>query len=213
LLSSSWRHHPCHDGVVTVDAQACLQSKHLCRHCNNTVAIAMMVLLPLSNWCCCPHHDGVVTIIDAQVSLPLSQWHHPPHCTGTIANIAWALLPLLRWHCCPYCADLFALMSHGHHHRCCTGVVPPLVWHVCAIALVLSPLSCPWCAGISTPVMQISLPSLCLHYAVDLKVSLSLLSWHELSRGGRGRPRRRQWQHQHNKGNDTSTTRAATSAQ
>ncbi len=93
------------------------------------------------------------------------------------------------------------------------ALLPPSSWRVCAVALVLLPLSqwccCPCYAGIRSLVVQASLPLLCFHSAVDSQASLPLLSWHKLSCGQRGRPRRRQRQHQHNKGNNASTTRAA----
>ncbi len=110
-----------------------------------------------------------------------------------------------------------------------TVVAPALLplssWCVCAVALVSLPLSCwhcfSWWAGFSALTAQASLPSLCLHCAVNLQASLPSLSWHVLSRGRRGRPRRRQRQHQRNKGNkhqhdkggNASTMRAMMPAQ
>jgi hypothetical protein len=125
MLSSSWHCHPHCNGVTVVDVQASLQSRRLC-HCNNIVALVAIALLLLSSWCCCPHHNGIVAIIDAQASSPLSQWRCCPCCAGAIANIAWVLLPLLRRHCHPYCADLFALKSHGRRHRRSTSIVDPV---------------------------------------------------------------------------------------
>jgi hypothetical protein len=71
LLLSSWGCCPHCDGVAVIDAQASLQSRHLC-HCQNiVVALATMALMRSSSWC--PHHchNGVITIVDAQASLPL----------------------------------------------------------------------------------------------------------------------------------------------
>jgi hypothetical protein len=72
LLSSSWHHHPQCNGVIIVDVQVSLQSRHLCHHCNNVVALVAMLLLPSSSWCCHPCHDGIITIVIAQASLLLS---------------------------------------------------------------------------------------------------------------------------------------------
>ncbi len=126
LLLSSWHRHPHCNGVVIADAQVSLQSRYLCHHCNNVVALIARVLLQLSNWCCHPCHDGVITIIFAQASLLLSRWRCCPCYTGAIANIAQALYPLLHWHHCHYLDDLFDLALHGHHHHCCTGIVTPV---------------------------------------------------------------------------------------
>jgi hypothetical protein len=126
LLWLSWRCHPHCNGVVIIDVQVSLQSRHLCHHCNNFVALVAMLPLPSSSWCCCPCHDGIITIVIAQAPLQLSQWHHCPCCTGAITNIARLLSPLLHWHHCHYPTDLFALTLHGHCHRCCTDVVTPV---------------------------------------------------------------------------------------
>ncbi len=145
------------------------------------------------------------------MSLPSLHWCHCQHCTGIVALVAPVLLSLLRWPSVPsHCMGIVTIVS--------PALLPPSSLHECAIALVSSPLSrwccCPWSTGISTLVALASLPLLCLHCTVDLQASLPSLSWHVLSfYGQRGKPHRRQWQHQHNKGNDASTTRAATPAQ
>jgi hypothetical protein len=122
----SWCHCPCPNGVVVVDVQASLQFKGICRCCDSVIALVTMALLPSSSWCRHPCHNGVVAIVDAQVSLLLSQWHCRPRYTGTIINIAQVLLPLLHRRCLPYHADLVALTSHGHCHRHCTSVAAPV---------------------------------------------------------------------------------------
>jgi hypothetical protein len=48
-----------------------LQSRHLC-HCQNIViALAAMASMRSSSWCPHPCYNGVITIVDAQASLPL----------------------------------------------------------------------------------------------------------------------------------------------
>jgi hypothetical protein len=158
--------------------------------------------------------------------LPLSMHRHLCCChNGVVALVALAPLPILPRHCCPCCTGVVVLIVLTSLPSRCMVVVTidalalllPLSWRVCAIALVLSPLSCwhccPWCTGISALVMQESLPLLCLHCAVDSQASLPKLSWHVLSCRQCGRPGCRQRQHQRNKGNNTSTTRAAMPAQ
>ncbi len=185
LLSSSWHCCSCCNGVAIVNAQASLQSRSLCRCCNNVVALVAMALLPSSSWCHCPHYNGVVAIIDTQ---------HLCHChDGVIALIVLVPLATLHRCCCPYCAGIVVLIALTSLPSLCMGVVtvitpallPPSKWHVCAIALVSSPLSCwschPWCTGISALVMQASLHLLCLYHAVDSQASSPLLSWHVLS--------------------------------
>jgi hypothetical protein len=71
LLLSSWGCCPHCDGVAIIDAQASLHSRHLC-HCQNIlIALAAMALMRSSSWC--PHscHNGIITIVNAQASLPL----------------------------------------------------------------------------------------------------------------------------------------------
>jgi hypothetical protein len=114
------------NGVAVINAQASLQSRHLCHCCNKVVAFVTTALLPTSSWCCCPCKDGVIAIADAQASLPLSRWRCHTCCAGTIANIALALSHLLCQHCCHYSADLFALTLHGRRHGLCTGIVAPV---------------------------------------------------------------------------------------
>ncbi len=191
---SSWGCCPHCNGVAIIDAQVSLQSRQLCHHCNIVVALVAMALLPSSSWCHCPHHDGIIAIVDMQASLPLSQWRHCPCCAGAIANIAQVLLPLLCRRCFPYFADYFDLTLHGRHHNLCTIVVAPVklpYLHHCTgvvalVILALLPLVhwhyCPCHAGLF---------ALFLHCAVDLQVSLPLLSWQVLSCGRHGRPRRR----------------------
>jgi hypothetical protein len=102
LLLLSWCGCPCCDDVAVIDTQASLQSRHLCCHCDNVVALAvmaslhcqagvvtlvMMVVLPLSM-----HSIFAVVMI---VLLPLLCWHHCQHCTGIVALVAPALLSLL----------------------------------------------------------------------------------------------------------------------
>ncbi len=126
-------------------------------------------------------------------------------------------------HPCYHC--IVVLIALTSLPSCCIGVItiiapvllPPLTWHVCAVALVLAPLShwhcCPWCAGIIALIAQASLPLLCLHCAVNLQASSPLLSWHVLSHGRHGRLQCRQWQHQRNKVDHPSATRAVMPAQ
>ncbi len=154
LLSSSWCCRPCRNGVAIANAQASLQSRHLCSCHDNVVALVVMAMLLSSIWCCCPHHNDVVAIVNVQASLPVSLWHCCLHCAGAIAIIARVVLLFLCWCCRPYCSNLFPLTSHGRCHRRCTGIVPLSSWRVCAVVLVLLPLSrycChPWYTGIST---------------------------------------------------------------
>jgi hypothetical protein len=125
------------DGVVIIDVQASVQSRRLCRHCNNIDALVTMALLLLSSWCCRPHHNGVVAIINSQVSLPLSQWRHCP--------LALAPLPTLRG-CCGVVAPIALTSLPSHQVGIVTAIAPPLLpllsWCVCNIALVSLPLSC-----------------------------------------------------------------------
>jgi hypothetical protein len=195
-----------------------LQSRHLC-HCRNiVVALAAMASMRSSSWCPHPCRNGIITIVNAQVSLLLYLWHCYPGCAGAIAKIARALYRP----CCPCVVVLIALTSLP---SCCIGVItiitpvllPLSTWHVCAVVLVSLPLShwhCrPRCAGIIALIAQASLPLLCLHCAVDLQASSPLLSWHVLTHRRHGRLRRRQRQHQRNKVNNASATRAAMPAQ
>jgi hypothetical protein len=212
-LLLSWCCCPHCNGVAIVNVQASsLQSKSLCCHCNNTVAHVAMASLPSSSWCRCPW--------------PLSIRRRLYCChNGIIALIALVLLPTLHGHCCPCYTSIAVLIELTSLPSHCMGAVtgvalallPLLSWHVCAVALVSLPLSCwpccPCCTGISAFVPQASLPLLYLCCAVDLQVSLPLLSWHVLSRGHHGRPCRRQQQHRCNMGNNASTIRVATPAQ
>jgi hypothetical protein len=102
-----------------------------------------MATLPLSSWCCCLCHNGVVAIINAQAYLLLSQWCCP-NCAGAIANIAQALLALLHQHCHPYCAGLFPLMLHGRCQIVSLVSLPLSSWRVCAFSWCC----CPCHAGI-----------------------------------------------------------------
>ncbi len=149
----SWGHCPHCNGVTVVNMQASLQSRDLCHHCNIIVALVVMTLLPSSSWWHCPCHKGIIAIVDVQASLPLPQWCCCPHCTGAIANITRGLLSLLHWRCCPYHNDLFSLTSHGHCHRCCTGIIAPI-----ELACLCH------CAGVVALVMLLLLPSVRWHF-------------------------------------------------
>ncbi len=135
LLLLSWHPHPCCIGVAVAYEQASLQSRHLCRHCNNVVALVTMASLQLSSWCCHPHHNGIVAIIDLEVSLPLSRHHCP------LALAPWPTLHGLCGIVVPIALNL-ALTSNGRHHRHCTGIAAPvklvsLRRCACLIALVM----------------------------------------------------------------------------
>jgi hypothetical protein len=184
LLSLSWGCCPCCNGVAIIDAQASLQSRHLCCHCNNVVALVAMALLPLS-----------------RVSLPSSMRRHLFHChNGVVSHIALAPLLTLHGRCCPCFPGIVVFIALTSLPSRYMGVITifapallhPLSWRVCSVALFSLLLSrwccCPWCTGISAIVVQASLPSLSLHCAIDLQASLPLLSWHVLSRRQRGRP-------------------------
>jgi hypothetical protein len=54
-----------------------------------------MALLQLSSWYHCPHHNGIIAIINEQASLLLPQWRGCPCCASSIANIAWAMILLV----------------------------------------------------------------------------------------------------------------------
>ncbi len=159
-----------------------LQSRCLCCHCDNVVARAVMALLPLSSWCCRPHHNGITAIVNSQVSLLLSRWCCCP--------LALEPLPTLHGRC-GIVVSIAQASLPSHQMGIITIDAPALLplssWYVCTIALVSLPLSCwdscPWCTGISALVTQASLPLLCLHCAVDLQASLPSLSWPVLSRG------------------------------
>jgi hypothetical protein len=167
--------------------RASLKSRHLCHRCNNVVALVAMMLSPSSSWCCCPCHDGVVAIVNVQVSLPLSGWCHHP--------LALAPLPTLHRHCDPCFTRIVAPNVQTFSSLHCMGTITiiaaallsPSSWHVCPVALVYLPLSrwscCPWCTGISALITQALLPLLCFRHAVNLQASLPSLSWHVLSRG------------------------------
>jgi hypothetical protein len=146
-------------------------------------------------------------------------------CNGIVALIALAPLPTLHKCCCSCCAGFAVLVVLTYLPSCHIGVVtviapallPSSSWRVCAIALVLFPLSrwccCHWCAGINALGAQESLSFLCLRHAVHSQASLLSLSWRVLSHGQSGGPSQRQQQHQINKGNNAITTRAAMLAQ
>jgi hypothetical protein len=139
--------------------------------------------LPLSKSYCCPCCDDINEVFKL-VSSTLSQWrHHHCQCTGIFAVVTMASLPLLCWcycqdctgivspllslHCSPYCADLFVLMSHWHHHRHYTRVVAPVnlaCLRCCASVVALVTLAllpsvrwhhCPHCAGLLTLVVLV----------------------------------------------------------
>ncbi len=119
-----------------------------------------------SSWCCHPCNNGIVTIDDAQVSLPLSGWHHCHRwCAGisVIVKLAslplllvvkLALLPLSWWHHCHWCAGIFANVA------------------VAIVALITMACCCHWCAGISAIVKLASSPLLLV-----VELALLPLSW------------------------------------
>jgi hypothetical protein len=155
------RLHSCQAGVIALIAMVLPLSMHRCLCSPGIFAIIAIFLLPLLQWCSCCLHAGVVALV-TMASSPSSMRRHlcryqdgvvTPHCTGTIANIAWALLPLLHQLCCLYCADLFALTLHEHHHSHCTGVVAPVD---------LACLRC--CTGVIALVTLALLPLVHWHY-------------------------------------------------
>ena len=99
-------HH--HGGIVALVMMALLPSpvhRHLAvvelALTPSSLIIELVTLLSMRrslfhhcNCNCCPHHDGVVTIVDAQASLLLLSWCHCPHNSGFIAL---DLDP--QWHC------------------------------------------------------------------------------------------------------------------
>ncbi len=86
VLLLSWCHYPHCDGGTAINAQASLQSGHLCHHCNKVAALVAMAMLQLSSWYHCPCHNGVVANVDAQVSLPLSRWRR---CPQNQSKVGW----------------------------------------------------------------------------------------------------------------------------
>jgi hypothetical protein len=70
---------------------------------NGVVALIVIALLPSLSWCCCPHCNRVVIIID--VIALIACWQ-----AGITAVNAQASLPLLRWQ--------MLLLSQWHHHHC-----------------------------------------------------------------------------------------------
>ncbi len=169
LLSSMYRRLCCcQAGVVALIVMVLpsLMRRHLC-------SLGIFAML---KYCCCPCCDGINEVFKL-VSSPLSQWrHHHCQCTGIFAIETMALLPSLHWRqcqdctgivlsllplcCSPYHADLFALMSHWHHHRHYTCAVAPVnlaclrcyTSVVALVTLALLPLVCwhycPHCAGL-----------------------------------------------------------------
>ncbi len=156
MLLLGWHCCPHCNGVAIVDAQASLQSRHLCHCCINVVALVAMALLPPSSWCCCPHHNCVIAIVDAQKSLPLSRWRHRPCCTGAIVNIAWVLLPLLHWGHHHYSADLLM-----HRHHCKPGIFAIIV---ITLLPLLQGRCCHCQAGVVALVKMASSPSSILRH-------------------------------------------------
>ncbi len=80
---------------------------------------------------CRPHDDGVVAVVDAQASLPLSRWCHLPHNNGLVA-----LDP--RRCCCPRCDCIIAVLKlvsspssqwRHRHHRCLCPSDSLASWH------------------------------------------------------------------------------------
>jgi hypothetical protein len=158
--------------------RASLQSRHLCHGCNNIVALVAMVSLPSSSWCCCPHHDGVVAIVNAQVSLPLSGWCHYP--------LALAPSPSLHGPCDPWFTRIVAPILQTFSSLRCMGAITviavallsPSSWRVCPIrwctcpchagvvvlgALALAPSSSRYCCPCCACIMQSICRHLCPH--------------------------------------------------
>jgi hypothetical protein len=93
LLTLLMRRHPCRcqAGIVALITMALLSLIH-----ESVVVFVTMTLLLSSSWCCCPCHNGVICIIDAQASLPSLQWHCCPCHDGVVAIDAQGLLPFLQ---------------------------------------------------------------------------------------------------------------------
>jgi hypothetical protein len=107
---------------------------------NNVVAFVTTASMPSSSWHCCPCHNGVGVIINAQVSLPscngivalvvmallllmyrrlcrCRDCNCRPHDNGVVAIVnAQASLPLSSWCCCPCNNGIVALALR---QRCC----------------------------------------------------------------------------------------------
>jgi hypothetical protein len=173
-LLLSWHHCPCCNGVAAIDVQASLQSRRLCCCHDNIVALVAMALLLSSSWCCCPCHDRVVAIIDAQVSLMLSQWpcrpfalaplptfhgHCPPCCIGVIIPIVLTFLPSRYMGVVTIVAPaLLPLLSWcvcAVHCCCCTCHASVVILHALALATLSCRPLCPCCVCI--------LQSICMH--------------------------------------------------
>jgi hypothetical protein len=69
---------------------------------NSVVAIVVIALSPSSSWCCCPHCNGVVVIIN--VIALVAHWQAgiaAIDAQGSLPLLRWQLLLLSRWcHCC-----------------------------------------------------------------------------------------------------------------
>ncbi len=113
-------------------------------------AIVAIILLSVLQWRPCRHQAGVVALV-MMVSSPLLMRRHLYHCHDDIvALIVLAPLPTLHRCCCPCCASVVFLIVLTYFLSRCMGVVtiiapallPLLSWRVCAIVLVLLPLSC-----------------------------------------------------------------------
>jgi hypothetical protein len=206
-LSSSMCRCPCHhrDGVVALAMMALLPLMcwHLCCHCDGNCCYhwdgvsAIVKLAQSSSWCCCPHNNGVVPIINMQACLLSSSWCCCPCCNGVpslmcrrlcspgvfaIATII--MLPLSQWHCCPCQAGIVALvtmaLSPSSMCRCFChchyGVVA-------IIALAPSPKlhghCCPCCACIVVLIALTFSPSCCMDViTIVAPALLPPLSWH-----------------------------------
>jgi hypothetical protein len=109
-------------------------------HQAGIVTLLVMPLLSLMcrclchccNWDCHPHDNGIVAIVDAQVShcCPLcssSSWLCCSCCDGVVAIDVQASLPLLQW-------QLLLLSQWCCHHCQCTGIST-------VVKLILLPLS------------------------------------------------------------------------
>jgi hypothetical protein len=71
--------------------------------CDDVIALVVIAWLPFSSWCCCPHCNGVLVIIN--VIALVACWQ-----AGIAAINAQASLPWLQWQ--------MLLSSQWFHCRC-----------------------------------------------------------------------------------------------
>jgi hypothetical protein len=104
--------------------------------CDGIVALVTMALLPSSSWHCQPCCNGVIVIIDVQMSLPSLRWRCCPCHDGVVVLQTQAplplsqlqLLPLLQWGLCRSQTSvviklaLTPLLQWGHCHHQSAGV-------------------------------------------------------------------------------------------